>query len=212
VLPSGEQPSAPAATSFCGSSSTPRRPRRNNAEEPLRLITTITDPAVAPAAELAALYDERWEFETTLGELKTQPAADRVSCSARRRPTASTQELYATSVLHYAIRWLMHTVRYSAGEDPDRLSFTRSLRAARRTTAFPTRVFPPQDLDARMRRLQARSSSRPRPRRSARQSRVVKRRCRTRREAVGPPQLAISRRGALGASRGGSTGLGTVLG
>src|SRR5688572_15862961 len=41
--------------------------------EPLyRLVTTILDPAQAPAAELAALYHERWEIEGALAELKTQ--------------------------------------------------------------------------------------------------------------------------------------------
>ena len=41
--------------------------------EPLyRLLTTLLDPAQAPAAELAALYHERWEIEGALAELKTQ--------------------------------------------------------------------------------------------------------------------------------------------
>ena len=40
--------------------------------EPLyRLVTTLLDPAAAPAEELAALYHERWEIETALDELKT---------------------------------------------------------------------------------------------------------------------------------------------
>src|SRR5215207_8806801 len=40
--------------------------------EPLyRLLTTILDPARAPATELAALYHERWEIEGALAELKT---------------------------------------------------------------------------------------------------------------------------------------------
>jgi len=64
-----------------------------------------------------------------------------------KAPDGVTQELYGYLCLHYAIRWLMHTVATDAGEDPDRLSFTRSLRAARRTTASHP-VFPPQDLDA----------------------------------------------------------------
>jgi len=40
--------------------------------EPLyRLVTTILDEAQAPAADLAALYHERWEIEGALAELKT---------------------------------------------------------------------------------------------------------------------------------------------
>ena len=38
--------------------------------EPLfRLVTTILDPAQAPAADLAALYHERWDIECALAEL-----------------------------------------------------------------------------------------------------------------------------------------------
>ncbi|MFJ8504960.1 transposase [Streptomyces avermitilis] len=36
-----------------------------------RLVTTLLDPGSAPAAELAALYAERWEIESTLDEIKT---------------------------------------------------------------------------------------------------------------------------------------------
>src|ERR1035437_6057214 len=40
--------------------------------EPLyRLATTILDHKLAPAAELAAIYHERWEIETAFDELKT---------------------------------------------------------------------------------------------------------------------------------------------
>src|SRR5215207_6273854 len=39
--------------------------------EPLyRLITTLLDPADGPAAQLAALYHERWEEESAFAELK----------------------------------------------------------------------------------------------------------------------------------------------
>ena len=37
--------------------------------------------------------------------------------------------------VHYAIRWLMHTVALDVDADPDRLSFISTLRVARRTTA-----------------------------------------------------------------------------
>src|SRR5208283_880864 len=48
------------------------------AEPIYRLITTILDPAAAPAKELAALYHERWEIETALDELKTHLRGARI--------------------------------------------------------------------------------------------------------------------------------------
>ena len=44
-----------------------------NAKPTYRLLTSILDPDQAPAAELAALYHERWEIETALDELKNTP-------------------------------------------------------------------------------------------------------------------------------------------
>src|SRR3954463_15253159 len=43
----------------------------SDAEPLYRLVTTILGPVKAPAAELAALYHERWEIEGALAELKT---------------------------------------------------------------------------------------------------------------------------------------------
>lgn len=104
-------------------------------EGPLyRLITTITDPAAAPAGELAALYGQRWEIEATLDELKTHQRGPKAVLRSKQ-PALVRQEIYGYLCVHYAIRWLMHTVALEAGTDPDRLSFTRTLRAARRTTA-----------------------------------------------------------------------------
>src|SRR3972149_2013663 len=42
-----------------------------DAEPIYRLITTLLDPAQAPAPEFAALYHERWEIETAVGERRT---------------------------------------------------------------------------------------------------------------------------------------------
>ena len=99
-----------------------------------RLLTTMLDPKVASANELAALYKERWEFETALDELKSHQRSPRVVLRSKM-PDGVLQEAYAYLCVHYAIRWLMHSVALSAGEDPDRLSFTRTLRVARRSTA-----------------------------------------------------------------------------
>ena len=54
--------------------------------EPLyRLVTTILDPAQAPAADLAALYHERWEIEGALAELKTQLRGALVGAAQQNR-------------------------------------------------------------------------------------------------------------------------------
>ena len=54
--------------------------------EPLyRLVTTILGPVKAPAADLAALYHERWEIEGALAELKTHLRGAQVVLAARPR-------------------------------------------------------------------------------------------------------------------------------
>jgi Insertion element 4 transposase N-terminal/Transposase DDE domain len=111
-----------------------RSERSEPSEQRYRLLTTILDPEAAPAAELAALYGQRWEFETLLDELKTHQRGPRIVLRSQL-PDGVRQEVWAYLCVHYAIRWLMHTVALEADTDPDRLSFTRTLRVARRTTA-----------------------------------------------------------------------------
>lgn len=106
---------------------------RADSDTRYRLLTTILDPAAAPAEELAPLYAQRWEFESALDELKTHQRGPRVVLRSKT-PDGVLQEVYGHLCVHYAIRWLMHAVALSCGHDPDRLSFTRTLRAARRTT------------------------------------------------------------------------------
>lgn len=101
--------------------------------ERYRLVTTILDPNAASAADLAGCYPQRWELETALGELKTHQRGPRVVLRSKD-PDGVYQETYAHLAVHYAIRTLMHEAALTAQLDPDRLSFTRSLRVARRTT------------------------------------------------------------------------------
>jgi hypothetical protein len=96
-----------------------------------RLITTITGPAQAPAVDLAALYAQRWEFEISLGELKTHQGAPRMVLRSQT-PGGVEQEVWGFLLVHYAIRTLMHQAALDAGLDPDRASFTRTLRLTRR--------------------------------------------------------------------------------
>ncbi|MFD6065138.1 IS4 family transposase [Rhodococcus wratislaviensis] len=103
-------------------------------ERTYRLLTTITDPAAAPAEDLARLHSQRWEIETAFDELKTHQRGPGVVLRSKT-PDGVIQEVYGHLCVHYAIRTLMHSVAIDSGHDPDRLSFTRTLRAARRTTA-----------------------------------------------------------------------------
>ena len=103
-------------------------------ERTYRLMSTITDPDAAPAAELAQLYTQRWEIETAFDELKTHQRGPGMVLRSKM-PDGVIQEVYGYLCVHYAIRWLMHSAATDYGHDPDRLSFTRSLRAARRTTS-----------------------------------------------------------------------------
>jgi Insertion element 4 transposase N-terminal/Transposase DDE domain len=107
-------------------------PAPSGARERYRLLTTIVDPRRAPADELASLYPQRWEFETTLDELKTHERGPRVVLRSKT-PDGVRQEAWGYLCTHYAIRALMAHVADGNGIDPDRLSFTRSLRASRRS-------------------------------------------------------------------------------
>ena len=106
---------------------------RPDTPERYRLLTTIMNPAAAPAGELAALYAERWEIETALDELKTHQRGPKVVLRSKT-PDGVLQEIYGHLCTHYAIRALMSHAAEDHDIDPDRISFTRSLRAARRST------------------------------------------------------------------------------
>ena len=100
--------------------------------EPLyRLVTTILDPAAAPATELAALYHERWEIEGALAELKTHLRGAGMVLRSKT-PELVRQEFWGLLLAHFAIRGLMHEAALRADEDPDRLSFLHAVRVVRR--------------------------------------------------------------------------------
>lgn len=96
-----------------------------------RLITTLTDPATAPAAELAALYSQRWEIESAIDEIKTHLGGPGAVLRSRYPDTAE-QEIYGFLLVHHALRDLIHDAAREKGCDPDRLSFTRTVHVVRR--------------------------------------------------------------------------------
>lgn len=99
--------------------------------ETLRLITTISDPDDVTAIELAAAYAQRWEYEISLREIETQMLEPSGGLRSRS-PELLRQELWGLLLAHFAIRSLMAEAAVSAGLDPDRLSFMRSISLVRR--------------------------------------------------------------------------------
>lgn len=102
--------------------------------ETYRLMTTLLDPVSAPAAELAALYPERWELEGAFDELKTHLRGGQVVLRSKT-PELIEQEFYGLLLAHRAVRTLMLKAARKAELDPDRLSFTHAVRVVRRKLA-----------------------------------------------------------------------------
>ena len=106
----------------------------SEAEPIYRLVTTLLDPAKAPAVELAALYHERWEIETALAELKTHLRGAKLVLRSKT-PDLVRQEFYGLMMAHFAVRGLMHEAALKADVDPDQLSFLHTVRVVRRKLA-----------------------------------------------------------------------------
>jgi Insertion element 4 transposase N-terminal len=102
------------------------------------LITTITDFRAATAQALAGAYHQRWEHETGNAQLKTYlRGPGRVLRSGS--PDLIEQEVWGYLLTHHALSALICAAATSAGIDPDRVRFKRTLRVVRRAVgpAFP---------------------------------------------------------------------------
>jgi hypothetical protein len=89
-------------------------------------------PRQVPADELAALYAQRWEIESIFDELKTHQRGPRVILRSRT-PEGVYQEAWGYLCVHYALRALIQDAADQGDLDPDRISFTKTLHAARRS-------------------------------------------------------------------------------
>ena len=96
-----------------------------------RLITTILDPEAATALELAAAYQQRWEYEMSLREIEAQLLEPGQGLRSKT-PELIRQEFWGLLLTHYAIRALMTDAADTAELDPDQLSYIRTLNIVRR--------------------------------------------------------------------------------
>jgi hypothetical protein len=117
----------------------------NRTGELIVLLSTIVDPADARADELAAGYHQRWEEETGNDQLKTHLRGPGKVLRSRL-PDLVHQELWSYLIVHHAISALTAKASAAADLDPDRISFTKTLRLIRRT-ATGTADSPPSRLD-----------------------------------------------------------------
>jgi hypothetical protein len=94
-----------------------------------RLLATLLDAKNHPAEALIRGYHERWEEENTIDETKTHQKERPVLRS--QSPDGVVQEVESLMLGHFMIRKLMQAVADMEGLDPDRLSFTATLKILR---------------------------------------------------------------------------------
>ena len=109
--------------------------------ESYRLITTLLDPATAPAGQIARIYAERWESETGYADLKTY-LRGRQQILRSKDPDGVAQEVYALLIVYQLVQ--LARIRAAGARpgqeplDPDRISFTVVLRALTRSIGEPS--------------------------------------------------------------------------
>jgi len=100
-------------------------------DETYRLITTLLDWEKHPAAELAALYPQRWEIEIALDEFKTHLRGGQVVLRSKT-PDLVRQEFYAYMLTHYCVRQLMHEAALLNEVEPVRMSYKHAVEVFKR--------------------------------------------------------------------------------
>jgi hypothetical protein len=92
-----------------------------------RLVTTLLDPFLYPAKDLAVVYHERWHVELVIDETRTHL---RLSARTLRSltPEGVLQELYALLLAHLVVRTLMLQAAEQAQMAPTQLSLTETIR------------------------------------------------------------------------------------
>lgn len=94
--------------------------------KPQLLLTSLLDPKRFPAAEIVALYHERWEIELGYNEVKRVMLA-REETTRSKKPSGVAQELWALALAYNLVRFEAERVAEQAGVPPIRVSFVAAL-------------------------------------------------------------------------------------
>ena len=98
--------------------------------KPGRLMTNLLDPEAWPAAEVVAMYHERWEIEIAFDELKTH-MLERKECLRSKSPTGVKQEIWALLLAYNLVRRRMAMAARNIDQQGRNMSFVFSLRLVR---------------------------------------------------------------------------------
>lgn len=104
------------------------------AVRPVTLITTMLDPATAPAAELAALYQQRWKATTIFTSLMPHRRSRDVMLRSKS-PDMARQEMWAMLCVYQGIRTLMWQSARGGGRSPDARPAAGAIRVIRHAAA-----------------------------------------------------------------------------
>lgn len=111
----------------------------------ITLVTTLLDPKLYPAQELAGLYARRWRLELCLRDLKTTLGMEQLRCKS---PDMAEKELLAYLIAHNLIRGVIAQAVAAYQVELERVSFKGSVDALRQYSAAIA-----QARNAKMRRL-----------------------------------------------------------
>ena len=94
--------------------------------QPQLLLTSLVDPDLYPASELAQMYHERWEIELGYGEIKTD-MLERMESLRSKKPEGVLQELWGVLLAYNLVRLEMARIAREVGVPPTRISFVLAL-------------------------------------------------------------------------------------
>ena len=94
---------------------------------PQLLVTSLIDATRYPAADIRALYHERWELELGFGEIKTD-MLERLETLRSKSPAAVAQEMWGLLITYNLIRLEMQRTAAELRVAPTRISFVATLR------------------------------------------------------------------------------------
>ncbi len=98
----------------------------------LTLVTTLLDPKLYPAADIALAYVRRWKLEMCLDDLKTTLGMDHLRCKS---PAMIHREILALLIAHNLARCIMAEAAGQHAVPLERISFTGTLDAFRHFSA-----------------------------------------------------------------------------